>query len=207
MHRWTARSHSCGTETPDPGRPGSAPMAALTEAVPGQPPMRCWVPGRHAVRDRRRWWHCRRPCCWWRWRSWRCATWSWPPSRRTCPRSRSCGPSGRRRAACSLYLVKYATLAGVGAVRLAAPAGCHVRRGLHRRPRRRLARSRRLLVHLWMAVWEAMRPVNVLLLGVLTVCILVMVLPVAVVTTLEDPRFATSGGGREKTGRRARGGV
>ena len=62
------------------------------------------------------------------------------------------------------------------------------------RPRRhhlKLASFKRAPVWLWMGVREAFRPAYALLFGVLSVCTIVMILPVCVVTTMEAPGFAT----------------
>lgn len=59
-----------------------------------------------------------------------------------------------------------------------------------KRHRLKLTSFRRVPVHLWMGVREAFRPAYALLFGVLSVCTIVMVLPVCVVTTMDNPGFA-----------------
>ena len=60
-----------------------------------------------------------------------------------------------------------------------------------RRPRWRLTGVRRLPVQVWLGAREALRPSNALLLGVLALCIVTMVLPANVSTTLSNPQSAT----------------
>lgn len=60
-----------------------------------------------------------------------------------------------------------------------------------RRHRWRLSRNRWLPAHQWLGLREAVRPANGLLLAVITVATFIMIVPVNVVTTMEDPRFAT----------------
>lgn len=57
--------------------------------------------------------------------------------------------------------------------------------------RLRLAKSARMPVHQWIGLSEAVRPANLLLVGVMVVSALLMILPSAVVSTIDDPRFAT----------------
>lgn len=55
----------------------------------------------------------------------------------------------------------------------------------------KLSRSTFLPVHQWIGCSEALRPANLLLVGVMVVSAFLMILPSAVVSTIEDPRFAT----------------
>lgn len=59
-----------------------------------------------------------------------------------------------------------------------------------KRHRLKLTSFKRVPVCLWMGVREALRPAYALLLGVLSVCTIVMILPVCVVTTMDNPGFA-----------------
>ena len=60
-----------------------------------------------------------------------------------------------------------------------------------KRHRLKLTSFKRVPVCLWMGVREAFRPAYALLFGVLSVCTIVMVMPVCVVTTMDNPGFST----------------
>lgn len=94
--------------------------------------------------------------------------------------------------AATIILFTSMTLRRVG--RISAVEALRSGTGTGLRPRRHrwhLSHSRHVPAHQWLALREALRRSNTLLVGVIALCTLTMVLPTAVAATLDNPRIAT----------------